>query len=251
MRNVRKLLTPENVYVEYELAGLGSRFAANCIDTLLQGVLIFLIGLGTLLGGVDFENVEQSLRQENAAVIAIGISLLFVILFGYHIFFEMLLNGQTPGKKALKLRVLKQNGEPVGLFDSLLRNVLRIADFLPSFYLVGAMFLLFTKDYKRIGDFAANTIVVRKKTDEQPVTLDSLLQKSETLAEERVNLYPLNNFEYGVLKDFLARSETLGERKPVFTYHLNKYFMKKFHLETPYEDPFEFFRTIVQMNSGI
>ncbi|MCX7843190.1 MAG: RDD family protein [Clostridia bacterium] len=248
MRKIIDILTPENVYVEYELAGLGSRFIAFFIDTLIQLGVIALVAVGIIAGRIDLESFEYF----NLWLVAVGILLIFFVFFGYHILFELLLNGQTPGKKAARLRVIKQNGEPVGFWESLLRNILRIADFLPSLNLLGAAFILFSKNYKRIGDFAANTVVVKIRRNEQPVSLENLLKKAsagEDL-ERSVNIYPVTNYEYGILKEFLSRKETLGAREPVFAYHLNKYFMEKFALPEPiYTTPAEFFEDIVRMNA--
>lgn len=249
MRKMLNVLTPENVHVEYELAGLGSRFIAMFIDMLVQAGMMLLIVLCMVLGGIDLRNLQTT----SSVVVALGIILLFVIFFGYFIFFEMIMGGQTPGKRAVKLRVIKQTGAPVGFIDSFLRNILRIADFLPSLYIAGMLFIMFSKYYKRIGDFAADTIVVKVRGEEQPVTVYDLLNSS-VIADENeraVNIYPVNNFEYEVLKEFLARMEELGTRKPVFTYHLNRYFMKKFNMEKPYGDPYEFFETIIKANSGM
>lgn len=252
MRNVLKILTPENVYVEYELAGLGSRFAAFCIDLLIQIGLIVLILLGMLLGGVSFRNVDQGFQQGNSLIIAVSIAIIFIVMFGYFILFELAMNGQTPGKKALKLRAIRQNGEPLGIWDSFLRNILRIADMLPSLYLAGALFIMFTRDYKRIGDFAANTVVVRVKKNVPLPALTDLLRKGieedEDESSAAINIYPVNNFEYGVLKEFLARADKLGGRRPVFEYHLNRYFTRKFDIEVPNNDPYELFREIVRLN---
>ncbi len=248
MRKVLEILTPENVHVEYELAGLGSRFVAFFLDTVLQFLLIILVLVGMSIGQMDI----QSINYLDPWIVAVGILLVFLIFFGYFIFFEMLTNGQSPGKKIMKLRVLKQNGEPVGFWESLLRNILRMADFLPALNLIGTILILFTDKYKRVGDFAANTIVVKAKKDEQPVGIEDLLKQAAGEDSQKVNLYPVNNDEYGVLKEFLMRKDKLGERRPVFAYHLNKYFMEKFNLTEPaYSDPFDFFEDIVRMNSGL
>lgn len=229
MRRVLEILTPENVKLEYELAGLGSRFGAFVIDCAIQVVLTILVVVAVLISGMNFQDIQKI----NSGIIAVGIILFFIIWFGYHIFFEMITNGQTPGKKVFKLRVIKHNGEPEGIFESIVRNLLRLADFLPSFYLAGAAFIIFNRYYKRIGDLSAGTIVV--KVVKQHSLIISDFVNAGTLAQDEemkmVNTYPVNNVEYSVLKEYLARRETLGGRKPVFEYHLNKYFMKKFGID--------------------
>ncbi|MCX7923301.1 MAG: RDD family protein [Clostridia bacterium] len=253
MRKVLEVLTPENVYVEYELAGVGSRCIALLIDSLIQGAMVILVLIGISLSGIGFIGSGDVGDSRLSVIVAISIVVLFVILFGYFIFFEIIMNGQTPGKKLMKLKVIKQSGEPIGYWECVLRNILRIADMLPSAYLAGALFILFSKNYKRLGDFAANTIVVRVKKETKITTIESLIKKSDAEFEETqiVNIYPVNNFEYGILKEFLERKENLGTRRPIFAFHLNKYFMEKFNIQTPFEDPYEFFKDIVRMNSGI
>lgn len=252
MRKILEILTPENVYVEYELAGLGSRFAAFFIDTLIQCITLVTIGFIALSGQLSLLKTGG----KNSLMIALSIVIAFLILFGYFVFFEMILQGQTPGKKLLKLTVVKKNGEPIGFFESMVRNILRIIDgiiIIPPSYVVGPLFIMFGAEYRRVGDFAANTIVVKTKKNEKLVTIDQLLNKANTEQQETegVNVYPVSNYEYSVLKEFLERKDQLGERRPVFAFHLNKYFLKKFNIEKPYDDPYEFFKEIIRLNSGI
>lgn len=250
MRKLYSILTPENVMLEYELAGLGSRFAAFLIDSLIQFAVLILIVVAMAIGQIDIEGITGL----DAWVAAIGIILLFIVFFGYFIFFEMIMNGQSPGKKLVRLRVIKQTGEPLGFWESILRNILRLADFLPSFNLVGALFIVFNGKYKRIGDIAANTIVVKVKKDNSPMKLDDIIAPGEAENEKDsyVNIYPVTNFEYSVLKEYISRKDKLGKRKSVFAFHLNKYFMGKFKIEKPlFDTPEEFFKEIVKMNSGL
>ena len=143
--------------------------------------------------------------------------LTLVVLFNliYFISFEMILKGQSPGKKIMKLRVIKQNGEPINIWDSFLRNFLRLFDSLPSYYLVGSLFVIFSNKYKRIGDFAANTIVVKIKNQEQIITIDNLIKQAKISDDENegiVNNYPVSALEYNVLKEFMDRKDSLGEK---------------------------------------
>ncbi len=150
--------TPEGVTLEVTLAGVGSRFAAGVIDQLLRWSL--LLALVTLLaigqggfGGDIFSG---------AGVVAIIVALFFV-QFGYDVLFETLASGRTPGKRWTGLRVVKKGGTPVGFLASALRNILRIVDSLPGFYLVGIVCVMYTANNQRLGDLAAGTIVVRER----------------------------------------------------------------------------------------
>ncbi|HEY5274046.1 MAG TPA: RDD family protein [Acidimicrobiales bacterium] len=146
------VVSPEGVIFEAVLAGLGSRFVAAILDALLQGILIVaLIFLATLTGGGD-----------HAVAAAVAIVGAFLVLIGYHIAFETLRHGQTPGKRRAGLRVSSVRGGPVRFWPSTVRNVLRLIDILPWMYLAGAICILATKKNQRLGDFAASTIVVRE-----------------------------------------------------------------------------------------
>jgi hypothetical protein len=92
----------------------------------------------------------------------------FLLYWGYFSLFEAFWNGQTPGKRLLKIRVIKDSGRQVTFFEALARNLLRIVDLL-FFYLVGVVTMLCNRQQKRLGDFVAGTIVIHERTEEQPV----------------------------------------------------------------------------------
>src|SRR5690606_19311791 len=91
--------------------------------------------------------------------------LLFLIFYAYYFFFEWLWNGQTPGKRLLRLRVMQANGMPITYWHAFMRNVIRIADFLPAMYGVGAAVALLDDSNRRAGDLIAGTIVARERVD--------------------------------------------------------------------------------------
>jgi uncharacterized RDD family membrane protein YckC len=250
MKKILNILTPENVYVEYELAGIGSRFAAFIIDSLIQLFVFFAAALGLYIAGFDYSGLIAELGIQ-VAIFATTILILFHLL--YFPIFEFAMKGQSPGKKLFGIRVIRQSGEPEGIFDSVLRNFLRIVYIIPFLYLLDAFFVILTKNYKRIGDFAANTIVVKVRKGDQLVTIDDILSLKVESDDyvENTNIYPVSHFEYEVLKEFLARKDNVGERRFVFAYNFNKYFSRKFNVEDAYSSPYEFFEEIVRMNSGI
>ena len=98
--------------------------------------------------------------------VALLILFYFVLIWGYYALFEAFRNGQTPGKRVLKIRVIKDNGRQITFFESLARNLLRVIDALPSAYLTGVISILVTKQNKRLGDLVAGTIVVHERTDD-------------------------------------------------------------------------------------
>ncbi len=150
--------TPEGVSLSVVLAGLGSRFTAYLLDALFQGValIVFALALGALVrnGG------------ETSSLVASGAFALFaaVDLIGYFVVFDLLWSGRSPGKRITGLRVVRVGGGPVGFWSSILRNVLRLVDVLPSFYLVGSVLILATPRNQRLGDLDAGTVVVRQRT---------------------------------------------------------------------------------------
>jgi uncharacterized RDD family membrane protein YckC len=153
--------TPENIEISYELAGAGSRFLAAAIDLCLQLVLIIGLSIvGSLLAGITYNRVTGG--NLPAIVIAILILLVFLILTGYYAFFEIIWAGRTPGKKLVGLRVVRDGGWPVDPYAAIVRNLVRIVDILPPPYGIGLISMFFSSDYKRLGDWAAGTIVIKE-----------------------------------------------------------------------------------------
>ncbi len=162
-----KVDTPENVVFGYEVVGIGSRFIAALIDSLIILVLQGVAALGfgfILLTAFEVESLE-------AWITAVYLLLAFALLWGYYIFFELLWNGQSPGKRWNGLRVIRQDGTPITLTESIIRNLIRIVDFLPGFYGLGLVVMFADQRARRLGDLAAGTLVVR---EQEQVTLESL-----------------------------------------------------------------------------
>lgn len=141
--------TPEGVELQLTCAGFYVRSIAWLIDALIQGlVIVLLILVLPRLGNF-------------------GMGLLFIAMFLLHwlypVFFEMYMKGQTPGKRLMKIQVLLVDGTMVNWGASMLRNLLRTVDFLPFFYALGVTTMLLSKDFRRLGDLAANTIVVYQR----------------------------------------------------------------------------------------
>jgi uncharacterized RDD family membrane protein YckC len=173
------LRTPEQIDLQYDLAGLGSRFMAMALDTLIQfGVILGLaagFGLGAVLLAATMRDLIGRYSTLFAVIgVALVVLLIFVLGWGYFIFFELVWNGQTPGKRAAGIRVLTARGEPVTLVHALVRNLLRLVDALPSGYMIGIIAILVTPRSQRLGDLAAGTIVIRERHAELPRPLPPL-----------------------------------------------------------------------------
>ena len=153
------IATPEGVDLELTLAGLGTRFIATLLDVLIQfGAILalsFAVGFSSIAGGGG-----------GGVLLALYYVGIFLILFAYDVVLETWNHGRTIGKLAAGLRVVRADGRPVNFVTSAVRNIVRIADFLPAFYGVGIVTVVVTRRSQRLGDLAAGTIVVR--TAKQP-----------------------------------------------------------------------------------
>jgi uncharacterized RDD family membrane protein YckC len=161
--------TPEQVELEFAVAGIGSRFVAVLIDHLIMGGVFLVVGL---LWGVLVGSVANRVNLLGKWVLAVFIALNFVLYWGYFTLFEAFWRGQTPGKYVMKLRVIKDSGRQITLFEAMSRNLLRIIDYLPAFYLAGVIAMLSTKRHQRLGDLVAGAIVVHERSDEQPLLIE-------------------------------------------------------------------------------
>lgn len=158
------VVTPENVELEYELAGIGSRFLALAVDTLIQ--MLFSAAIFSVLaqfGLSELINNTLKMRDLKSSVIAgLLVILSFAVSFLYFIILEVVMNGQTLGKKIFNIRVRKDHGNAPSFWDILLRNFIRLIDFLPFFYGIGLVVMFLNKKSKRLGDYAAGTVIIKE-----------------------------------------------------------------------------------------
>ena len=161
--------TPDHVSLEFELAGPGSRFSAYLLDFLYSVLLMIALFLLMLLtGAAGMRNLINLMRGEGGWIASWGAALLILMLFaihwGYYVFFEGLWHGSTPGKRTLGIRVIRQDGLPIGFREAALRNLLRVADMLPPpCYLLGGLVAHFDRHGRRLGDMVAGTYVIMEK----------------------------------------------------------------------------------------
>ena len=164
--------TPEQVDLRLPIAGIGSRFLAVLADTILQIAVELLLFLLFFL----FVSAASRGRLGNITdtagkwLVAAMVLFNFLLYWGYFALFEAFWNGQTPGKRLAKIRVIKDSGRQITLFEALARNLVRVVDMIPpNFYFVGLVSMLCNKQQKRLGDFVAGTIVIHERTSEQPL----------------------------------------------------------------------------------
>jgi uncharacterized RDD family membrane protein YckC len=161
--------TPEQIALELPLAGIGSRFLGLAIDTLLQIVLyvigsVVLIFAGAFLASAGIGRYFQWIPVSWGP--AIAILFVFCVYWGYFAFFEIIWKGQTPGKRLAKIRVIKESGRPINVYEAFARNLMRAIDALPGMYGVGIVCMMLNRQNRRLGDYVAGTVVVHDKSAE-------------------------------------------------------------------------------------
>ncbi len=181
---------PEGIFLELSPAGLCARALAFLIDLALRMVIVFSSSMVLgWAGGMGF---------------GVFLIVLFLVEWFYPVVFELSLHGATPGKRALGLKVVMDSGLPVTPAASIVRNLLRTADFLPFLYAGGALCMLLRPDFKRLGDLAAGTLVVYDRPGRVPMTATAL--------PAAVPLAPactLNSAQQAVLVALAARAPRL------------------------------------------
>ena len=194
--------TPEQIALEFPLAGVGSRFLAIAFDTLLQGAAFAVLGgVALLLRGVS--------GGQFAGMGVWGLAILLVIAFAiysaYFAAFEAVWTGQTPGKRLVGLRVIDVSGRPLSVYAAIIRNLLRLVDQLPGFYAFGIVSVLVTRRQQRIGDLAAGTVVVHERLGARAAAPQA------HQGGARFGAHRLSNAEIAVVEGFLRRRGELEE----------------------------------------
>lgn len=185
---LRRLETPEGIELNLRVAGPMARALAWGVDGLIRyGALWGLLMALALLGGGGF---------------GVWLIALFLMEWLYPALFEVYAGGATPGKKALGLKVIHANGAPVDWPAALIRNLLRAVDFLPIFYGFGLVAMLGNRDFQRLGDLAAGTLVIYR---DPPATAPQL-PPGPALAPP----FALSPAEQQLLIDFAERGAALN-----------------------------------------
>ena len=205
--------TPERVPLHFALASIGNRFIACAIDhTLQMATLIGLVILFLIIA--DFSDAGDRLTSAPKWVIALLIVAVFLLMSGYFAFFEWIWNGQTPGKRWMKLRVIREDGRPISFFEAMVRNLLRNFDIMPSpFYSIGLISVFATERDQRVGDLVAGTVVVREREAEAPEfaevfaspVSDQALRRSFRPVPFNADVNNLSEAEIQVVESFLRR----------------------------------------------
>ena len=205
--------TPERVPLHFALASIGNRFLACAIDHTIQVLAVALIAMVALILA-NFSTVGETMTSAPKWVYAVMIILLYLVFSGYFAFFEWVWSGQTPGKRWLKLRVIREDGRPVTFWEACVRNLLRSFDMQPApFYSVGLISVFSTRRDQRVGDLVAGTVVVREREAEAPAfskvfaapVSDPALRRSFKPVDFTASLTSLTDAEIQVVEVFLRR----------------------------------------------
>ena len=211
--------TPERVPLHFALASIGNRFIACAIDHTIQIVTLILIGVFLMIIA-DASSLGERLMSAPKWVIAILVVAQAIIIDGYFAVFEWAWRGQTPGKRWLKLRVIREDGRPISFFEAMVRNLLRVVDFLiPPFYSIGLISVFATARDQRIGDLVAGTVVVREREAEAPEfeevfaspVSDAALRRSSAPVSFTADIDKLTEQEITVVESFLRRRYDLRD----------------------------------------
>ena len=189
--------TPEQVALELPIAGVGSRFLALAIDTLLQTLLTFLAFAAVALAGL-----LPAGRVVGSVAPAIVLLSVFCIYWGYFAVFEIVWHGQTPGKRLTRIRVIRDNGRPIDATAAVLRNLLRVVDFLPAMYATGVCVMLLNRHSRRLGDLVAGTVVVHER---EAVSLASTWAATTTVVRLTSPSAQITDAELVLLETYLDR----------------------------------------------
>jgi uncharacterized RDD family membrane protein YckC len=171
--------TPEQVELRFPISGVGSRFLAVLVDTLIQVFTYLLVILILVLIASSFPSSTTTSATSKTPSVSDNVIYTFLFLFhfclyaGYFTLFEAFWNGQTPGKRIFKIRVIKDSGRQLTFFEALARNMLRLIDSFPIIYLVGVIAMSCNRQQKRLGDLAAGTMVVHEQSESTSSSPDS------------------------------------------------------------------------------
>jgi uncharacterized RDD family membrane protein YckC len=201
--------TPEQTSLDFAVAGIGSRFLALAFDILIQLLIGIVVGIA---GAVALNGIIRVLPTAGIWGGAILILFYFLLYFGYFALFEILWNGQTPGKRKAGIRVIKDSGRPLTPAESIGRNLMRIVDWMPALYGIGLASMFFTKGNKRLGDLVVGSIVVREMSlkDLKPVSQSLSSSASPVpLSTGPLGAHLLSAEDVALIESFLNRRSAL------------------------------------------
>ncbi|MGK7879701.1 MAG: RDD family protein [Crocosphaera sp.] len=210
--NQFKIKTPESVELEFTLAGIGNRVYAFVIDMIVLG---FILTILLLIAAIFLFNISVlssifGIEEEKVGlwILAIQFFIIFTTYVGYFIFFETLWQGETPGKRFVKIRVIQDNGRPITLQQSTLRALFRPVD---DLFFLGLFFIIFGKREKRIGDWVAGTLIIQEEKGKKGTDLN-ISSEAENLAkylQTKTDLSKLLPEDFATIRRYLQRRDEM------------------------------------------
>lgn len=199
------IATPEGITLDVELAGIGSRMVATIVDTFLVLLIYLAFGLFLALGGWALAGVADLMASILGILALIGA---LTLPFVFHVLAEVRNGGRTPGKKVAGIRVVGNDGGPVSWGPSVIRNLVRVIDWLPMMGLAGMVSVVASARNQRLGDFAAGTLVVMER---KAPTMERLPRvPAEALAFARAwDVSRISNEDVAGTRTFLVRAPSL------------------------------------------
>lgn len=201
------LRTPESVELEFTLAGIGNRALALTIDYLIWGITMIVVLICWAILSSQIAIFQDKSLQQWVGAIAFLIG--FAIYVGYFVYFETLWQGQTPGKRRTKIRVICDDGRPVGLQQAALRALLRPID---DIFSIGAWFIILGAREKRLGDWLAGTLVIQEESAVAsasfPISTDAQAISDRLLAN--TNIAALIADDFAVIREYLQRRKAMN-----------------------------------------
>jgi uncharacterized RDD family membrane protein YckC len=204
--------TPENVELDAEIAGFATRCVAAFIDNFILAFIMYIVGY------IYLRAFSNTFTSRNWAIGAL-VGGMFLIMILYHLIFELMWNGQSPGKRMVGVRVVQADGLPVTSSAIIIRNLLRLFDFLPVFYGIGLVSIFGTRHTQRLGDLAARTIIIRER---QQIKLNTVQENMAVTYHMITRIEPLPaHISIANLQDedrreivaYLQRRKTLRRRE--------------------------------------
>ncbi len=213
--------TPEGVDLDFALGGIGSRTIAWLIDQMIVYLGLTLLWLGgawvyfyALLPVISARFGRVSVDDLNLWTVAIAGILTFALTNGYFITWETLWRGQTPGKRLAKIRVVRDDGQPIGVKEAALRSFVGWFDL--GFFFIGLILVLFGRSEKRLGDMAAGTLVIQEDNSSQqqtatvPTVFSTITQDTVEILQSQTDPAALSVDHYFVLQNFLGHRSGLS-----------------------------------------
>ncbi|NEP86183.1 MAG: RDD family protein [Okeania sp. SIO2C2] len=215
--NQISLQTPESVELDFNLAGVGNRAYALLIDYIIWSLILLFVLMFGIFFSIQFLDIWKTFggnnKQASLWISSILLLILFIIYVGYFVIFETIWQGQTPGKRYVKIRVIRDDGRPVRLQQTTLRALFRPVD---DTLFIGMLLILFSKKEKRLGDWMAGTIVIQEiKAVADIISTSQTAKKLAKYLLEEADISQLLPEDFAVIREYLQRSKLMTKQAKI------------------------------------